>query len=64
MSQMQLLLLSLTGLFLYTTAIELEKFYPFGPDAGDSELDIDNPIVALGDEQVLVSYIVDYMHAL
>ena len=55
MSKMQLLLLSLTGLFLYTTAIELEKFYPFGPDAGDSELDIDNPIVALGDEEVLVS---------
>ena len=55
MSQMQLLLLSFTGLFLYTTAIELEKFYPFGPDAGDSELDIYNSIVALGDEHVSVS---------
>ena len=58
-------LLLLMSMFLCTTAIPLEDFYPYGPDVGDSQvhpaIDLFRPIL-VGDVNVLVSWLLKGVH--
>ena len=58
-------LLLLMSMFLCTTAIPLEDFYPYGPDVGDSQVNPainHNGHISFGDVDVWVSWLLKGVH--